>query len=204
MDLLATLLSLKDDKNAIFTKKTTPTICDKILGIKIPSIKKLAKLLVLNNEYQDFLRSNHTYHEENLLHGFIIAYLPFDFNEKLLLLKEFLPLIDNWAVCDAICQAFKDFKKYPKRSFEFAKELISSKNVFYCRFGLVMLLTYFTDDFFDKSHIDLVKKIKSEEYYINMAIAWYFSVLLVKQYDYAIVVLENKCFNQWIHNVISV
>lgn len=201
IDFKSILLSERDDKNADLTKKLNPTITLKVLGVKIPKIKKLAKLLIKSDlDLNHFLSYTPEYLEEVFLQGFVIAYLKIDIEEKIFLLKNFIPKIDNWAVCDSVCMAIKDFCSHPDLSLNFAKELILSKEVFAIRFGIIILLTYFSDKNFDISHILLVKELNSNEYYINMAIAWYISVLLVKQYDKVINIFERKTFNKWIHN----
>ncbi len=199
--ILAKFLSSGDERNADFTKKLIPNIKTAVLGIKVPLIKETARLIIKNNvDATGFFNEKHVYYEEILLHGFLIAYKKEQLTKKLLLLEEFLPYVNNWAVCDIVCQAFKDFKKFPDLAFGFVKKLISSNNSFHQRFAVVILLTYFSDKNFNISHLEFVKNLNSQEYYVNMAIAWYMSVLLIKQYDQVISLFEKTLLPKWIHN----
>lgn len=63
-----------------------------------------------------------------------------------------------------------------------------------------MLMTHYLDDNFLPEYLKLVADIKSEEYYINMMIAWYFATALAKQYDFAVKYIENKKLDVWVHN----
>ena len=63
-----------------------------------------------------------------------------------------------------------------------------------------MLMTHFLDDDFSCDYLELVSSIRSDEYYLNMMIAWYFATALAKQYDCAIKYLENKKLFCWVHN----
>lgn len=45
-----------------------------------------------------------------------------------------------------------------------------------------------------------VAQIRSEEYYVNMMIAWYFATALAKQYDASIRYIEEHKLDEWTHN----
>ena len=61
-------------------------------------------------------------------------------------------------------------------------------------------MTHFLDEDFDCRYLDTVCEIKSEEYYIRMMQAWYFATALAKQYDAAIVYIEDSRLDTWVHN----
>ena len=65
---------------------------------------------------------------------------------------------------------------------------------------MVLVVGYFLDDVFEPEMLELVAGIKSEEYYINMAIAWYFSIALVKQYETTIPYFTTPKLDKWTHN----
>lgn len=193
------LLSLKDEKYCEFSKKLIPDTKKEIIGVRAPLIKKIIKE---NNDFMlvsNFFQEKHVFHEEFLLHGLLIATIK-DVNQTLNLLSDFVNHIDNWAVCDSTVSALKIFKKYPKQALDFAKKCILSPKPYVVRFGIVILLDYFLDDNFSNEIITLVKKINSENYYVNMAIAWFFSVALVKQYDSTISIILEKNLPKFVHN----
>lgn len=191
MEIQRELFSLQDKKYMKFLSKLTPNVPeDTIIGVKIPEIRKLAKKLVKNNEYEDFLKElPHKYYDENLLHGAIISENK-DFENCIELLDIFLPFIDNWAVCDTISP--KIFKKHKKELIEKIKEWSQSDKTYTCRFGVEMLMTHFLDEDFKKEYLEIVANIHSEEYYVKMVIAWFFATALTKQWDYAVIYLENN------------
>ena len=194
------LLENVDLNYKAFSQKLIPDCKYEFLGIRVPVLKSMAKKYVKLDNVQEFLRSQHVYYEEYLLHGLILAYLKQDFNDKLLLLKAFLPYVDNWAICDMTVQAFKDFGKNPKTSLQFAYECIKCSEPYIKRFGIVVLLTYFLDENFDNSILEKVAKISSTNYYVNMAVAWFMSVALVKQYDYALPYITSKTLTKFVQN----
>ena len=114
------------------------------------------------------------------------------------MLNSFLPFVDNWAVCDTISP--KIFKKHKKELIEKIKEWSQSDKTYTCRFGVEMLMTHFLDEDFKKEYLEMVANIHSEEYYVKMVVAWFFATALAKQWDYAVIYLENNRLDVWVHN----
>ena len=199
MEIQKELFSLQDKEYMKFLSKLTPNVSeDTIIGVRIPEIRKLAKKLVKNNEYEDFLKElPHKYYDENLLHGAIISESK-NFEKCIKLLDNFLPFVDNWAVCDTISP--KIFKKYKKELIEKIKEWSQSDKTYTCRFGVEMLMTHFLDEDFKKEYLEMIADIHSEEYYVKMVVAWFFATALAKQWDYAVIYLENNRLDVWVHN----
>lgn len=199
MEIQKELFSLQDKGYMKFLSKLTPNVSeDTIIGVRIPEIRKLAKKLVKNNEYEDFLKElPHKYYDENLLHGAIISESK-NFEKCIKLLDNFLPFVDNWAVCDTISP--KIFKKYKKELIEKIKEWSQSDKTYTCRFGVEMLMTHFLDEDFKKEYLEVVADIHSEEYYVKMVVAWFFATALAKQWDYAVIYLEDNRLDVWVHN----
>ena len=199
MEIQKELFSLQDKEYMKFLSKLTPNVSeDTIIGVRIPEIRKLAKKLVKNNEYEDFLKElPHKYYDENLLHGAIISESK-DFEKCIKLLDNFLPFVDNWAVCDTISP--KIFKKYKKGVIEKIKEWSQSDKTYTCRFGVEMLMTHFLDEDFKKEYLEVVADIHSDEYYVKMVVAWFFATALAKQWDYAVIYLEDNRLDVWVHN----
>ena len=192
------LFAMRDEKYRDFHKKLIPTVDDqRIIGVRTPALRKYAKELSAEagREYLDLMP--HYYIEENNLHSFILCRMK-DFDEVMQRAEEFLPHIDNWATCDSFVP--KVFKEHPKEVFAQIKRWLQSDRVYTVRWALVLLLNNFLDEEFRPEMLELVAALRSDEYYINMAIAWYFSFALIKQYDAALPYLLDRRLEPWVHN----
>lgn len=193
------LFSLQDEKYKSFNSKLIPNIPeDKQIGVRIPDIRRLAKEIRSTDESRDFLSSlPHRYFEENNLHGYLIEYVN-DFDKAMDLTEKFLPYIDNWATCDTMSP--KVFRKNLPCLYKKIKNWLKSGNTYTIRFGINMLMKFFLDEIFNEEGLILVAEIESEEYYVNMARAWFFATAMAKQREKALPYLEEKRLDKWTHN----
>lgn len=193
------LFKLQDKKYKELQKKIIPSVKqDAFIGVRTPELRKYAKELVKEDNYVSFLEDlPHKYFDENQLHAFIISELK-DYDECISYVNKFLPYVDNWATCDQMSP--KVFKKHREELLEQIKKWIKSKKIYTIRFGIGMLMQYYLDDNFKSEYLELVSKIRSNEYYVNMMIAWYFATALAKQYDHTIPYIENNKLDTWTHN----
>jgi 3-methyladenine DNA glycosylase AlkD len=189
----------QDNKYAEFQRKLQPTLKpETIIGVRTPALKIMAKQINKSDYRNEFLAElPHTYFEENQLHGFIISEIT-DFGNCIYELEKFLPHIDNWATCDQTSP--KIFKKHKEELLPYIYKWLKSDHVYTVRFAIGMLMQHFLDDDFKEEYIDKVTSIKSEEYYINMEIAWYMATALAKQWTATIPYLENNIMDKWVHN----
>ncbi|MBQ7128761.1 MAG: DNA alkylation repair protein [Clostridia bacterium] len=200
MNIQNELFAKQDKKYKEFNQKLIPTVeNERIIGIRTPEMRKFAKQLKDIPESQEFLKVlPHYYFEENNLHAFLIEQIK-DFDECLQEVERFLPFIDNWGTCDSLKPPV--FKKNHAKLLPKVKEWIKSDNTYTVRFAIVSLMSYFLDDDFTPDMLNLVIGAVCDEYYINMAVAWYFSFALIKQYDTAVTVFEQKKIkDKWTHN----
>lgn len=195
-DIREKLLSMSEEKYGDFSAKLMPTVKrSTVIGIRVPLLRTFARSLC---DYDDFLCDlPHKYFEENNLHAFLIEREK-DFNLCIEKLEKFLPFIDNWATCDGLKP--KALKKDKQKLLIYIKKWLKSDEVYTVRFAINMLMTFFLDENFKIEYLYLVANIKSEEYYINMARAWFFQVALVKQFETALPILENRILDKWTHN----
>lgn len=199
MNIQKRLFELSDEKNADFSAKLTPGIDrEKFLGVRIPASRKLAKEIIKENEHKDFLNSlPHKYYDENILHSILISEIK-DYDECIKYVDEFLPYVDNWAVCDTMSP--KAFKNKHERLMNDILRWVDSDQIYAIRFGLKMLMAHFLGNDFKKEYLEIPAKIKSDEYYINMMIAWFYATALAKQWESTIVYIENGVLDKWVHN----
>ena len=179
-----------------FSSKLMPTVDKiKVIGIRTPILRKYAKSL---ENYEDFLHElPHEYFEENNLHAFLLE-READFDRCIEKLDFFLPYIDNWATCDSMKPRI--LKKEPEKLLCHIKKWINSTDVYAVRYGINLLMSFYLDDNFNISYLDIVANVKSDEYYINMMRAWYFATALAKQYDETLPYIENNVLDIWTHN----
>ncbi len=198
-EIQKTLFTMSDEKYRDFNAKLIPTV-DKstVIGVRTPDLRKLAKELLKNGQGREFIKNlPHKYYEENNLHAFLLEKIT-DFDEAVKELDKFLPFVDNWATCDSMNP--KVFAKYPERTKQQALLWVNSEHTYTVRYGIGLLMRYFLDDNFTLDVLEAVAAIRSDEYYINMMIAWFFATALAKQYDSAVKYIENNSLDKWVHN----
>jgi 3-methyladenine DNA glycosylase AlkD len=193
------LFILQDKKYREFQCKLMPTVApERVIGVRTPALRAYAKELAKVPEGAEFLQVlPHSYYEENNLHGFIVETIK-DFDTAVQAVDTLLPYIDNWATCDQIKP--KAFRKNIPALYEKIKEWTSAGSTYTVRFGIEMLMNFFLDENFTPESVELVSHIRSDEYYINMMIAWYFATALAKQYASVINYIEGKKLAVWVHN----
>lgn len=188
MTIQEKLFSLRDEKYAAFSAKLIPTVSpDRFIGVRSPQLRALAKELK-NNASGFFGELPHQYHEENMLH----AYLLCEGKKYEIVVEEterFLPYIDNWAVCDAL--APRAFARYKEKLLPGIRKWMSSEHEYTIRFGIGTLMRHFLDADFRPEHLRWVAAVDREEYYIKMMQAWYFATALAKQWDAALPILDT-------------
>ena len=198
-EILNELFKLQDVKYRDFQAKLIPTMNpENVIGVRTPELRKLAKQLAKREDVDEFLDSlPHKYFDENQLHAFIISEIK-DYEKCLERLEAFLPYVDNWATCDQMSP--KIFKKHRAKLMQEIERWIESDYTYTVRFAIGMLMEHFLDEDFDIVYADMVADVHSEEYYINMMIAWYFATALAKQYDAIIPYLIEQRLDTWTHN----
>ena len=199
MDLREELFKYQDLKYRDFHSSLVPNISkERFIGVRTPVLRKLAKDMIKDGSYKSFIKDlPHYYYEENTLHSCILSLFK-DLDELIRELDIFLPYIDNWATCDLLRP--KAFEKDLDRIKEKVKEWTNTKAVYSIRFGIVTLLSFYLDESFSEDINNIVLDIKHDDYYVNMAIAWYFSYALIKQYDFTIDIFKMNKLDKWVHN----
>lgn len=199
MNIVQDLFSMQDIKYKEFHQKLIPTVPeDKIIGVRTPELRKYAVRISKEDAAEEFLAElPHYYYEENNLHAFLIERIK-DFDRALELTESFLPYVDNWATTDMFMPPV--FKKNKEKLIPVVKKWIKSNKTYTVRYGIEMLLKLWLDEDFDEEYMRLAAGVKSDEYYVNMMIAWYFATALAKQYDVAVKYIKEKELPVWVHN----
>ena len=195
------LLTLQDIPYGDFTHKLIPTLSREcIIGVRLPALRKAAKDLTKQQPEAVALFLNslpHYYHEENLLHGFLIEQVK-AFDKAIAYTEAFLPYIDNWAVCDTFSP--KLFQKHPRETYAHILQWLKSPQPYTIRYGIGLLLSNYLEDYFEIEMLSLVASIQSDEYYVNMMIAWYFATALAKQYEATLPLIQSQTLSPFVQN----
>ena len=192
------LFELQDLKYRDFHSKLLPGIDkDSIIGIRTPMLRKFTKEFAKTSEAELFMQKlPHRYYEENNMHMMIVSWIK-DYEKCLAEVKRFLPYVNNWATCDL--PAPKVFAKHKDELLPEIRSWIASDETYTIRYGIGMLMTFYLDEDFRLEYLKLAADVRSEEYYVNMMIAWYFATALAKQWDTAIPYLEERKLTEWVH-----
>ena len=214
-ELVKRLLAEQDLKYRDFHASLLPNIDKKsIIGVRVPTMRKIAKEFASSAtpvELGKFLdKLPHKYFEENQVHLFVVERIK-DFDECVRRIEQFLPYIDNWAVCDG--KSPKALLKDESRFYAKICEWLKLTKPYTVRFGVNMLMAFFLDDRFDKSQLKLVAAIDenlfddagraecpTDRYYVQMVIAWYMATALAKQWDATFPYIKGRKLSPWIHN----
>lgn len=192
------LFSLADREYHDFHSRLMPNIDPElVIGVRVPKIRALAKEIEKTQAAKDFIAAlPHKYYEENNLHSCLIAKIK-DFDECAAEVERFIPFIDNWATCDMLSP--KVFAKHKPELLGKIKTWIRSEHTYTIRFGIEMLMSHFLDEDFRAEYLTLPASVISDEYYVNMMIAWFFATALAKQYDAALPYIAERRLPEWVH-----
>ncbi|RYN14029.1 DNA alkylation repair protein [Bifidobacterium animalis subsp. animalis] len=197
--------SLADPEYKAFNAKLIPNVAaDTMIGIRVPVLRAFAKDLRRGDGrvLEQFLADlPHRYFEENMLHAILIGEVCSSVEEVIAELTRFLPYADNWAVTDtirirALRRADADVRLWLDQLARWARDT----HTYTIRYAVVALMADFLDDRFDAMQLQLVETIQSDEYYVNMARAWYFATALAKQGESTLPLLAERRLDPWTHN----
>ena len=200
--LQAELKALQDLKYQKFHSSLLPGV-ENIIGVRMPLLRKLAKE-VLRGDWRSYLDSSvsepNTYYEEDIIQALLIGTSKLSWQERHAYIKEFVPKINNWAVCDLFCGTLKEAQRYPQEYWQMLMPYFNSSNAYDLRFASVMLLNHFTGDEFAEEALNLLKAIKHEDYYVKMGVAWAISIFYIKQPQLTLSLLQENNLDDFTHN----
>ncbi len=198
-DILTRIVALQDEEYKAFCCKLIPTVpLDRVLGVRTPALRALAKELAGSEQAATFTAQlPHAYYEENNLHAFLIEGIR-DFDACVTAVDAFLPYVDNWATCDGLSPAV--FGRHKAALLPHCRRWLQSEHTYTARFGVCMLMKHFLKEDFAPVHLEWVVAADREEYYIHMVVAWYVATALCYQYEAALPVLVDRRLCRWTHN----
>ena len=193
------LYKLSDEKYKKFHSALCPNV-DNIIGVRIPKLREIAKEIAKKNPIEFLEKSNCEFYEEKMIYGLVIGYMKAEFEERLKYIDKFVPMIDNWAICDSCCATYKFTKKNLEEMFGYLQKYINSQDEFEVRFAVIMLMDYYiTEEYIDKV-FKIYDNINLDKYYVKMAIAWAISVAFVKYEEKTREFLRNNSLDKFTFN----
>lgn len=189
--VLNQIYELADDDYKCFHSSLVPGN-DNIAGVRMPKLRQLAKEIVKTQDWREFLQcESHGVYEEEMLKGLVIGMAKCGIDERLALVRNFVPHIDNWAVCDIFTGGLKAFRKSRELILPYIEECILSDEEFTVRFAVCMLMDYFVDEEFIDYTLTKIAGITHNGYYVMMARAWALSVCFIKQREKTLELIKS-------------
>lgn len=198
-DIVQKLRELQDREYRSFHVKLIPTVDENtVIGVRVPLLRKLAGELWKSGQYTAFMQElPHKYYEEYSIHAYLIEKIT-DYSECIHELDRFLPYVDNWAVCDSMSP--RVFKKNTDRLYADIKRWSKSQDTYTVRFAVKTLMNCYSGENFLHEHLELVASAVREEYYIKMAVAWYFATVMAFHFEEVCDYLKEHTLDAWTHN----
>lgn len=194
------LWELADQKYKEFHSGLCPGT-NNIIGIRVPILRNYAKELLKQYEVTELITQiDNQYYEEIMLQGMLIGLAKQDVKTMQEQIEEFVPKIDNWAVCDVFCAGLKTTQKQKTEMWNFIQKYLKSDKEFEIRFGIVMILDYYIEEAYLEKDFKIFDAITSQDYYVQMAVAWAISICLIKFYDKTIKYLKTANLDQFTYN----
>lgn len=199
-EIRARLMAEQDVAYRDFHAKLLPNLSkEQIIGVRTPVLRAIAKEISRDPDRRAaFMRAlPHKYYDENTLHGALIASCS-DYRQVMDELTAFLPYIDNWATCD-----LTNPKIFAKHTAEFLPQIrawLNAEHTYTVRFAVNMLMTYYLGGEFSPEQPGWLCRLTNDDYYVKMAVAWYFATALAKQYDSILPFIEKRSLEPWTHN----
>lgn len=196
LDIRSELFKLQDEKYRDFQLSLVPNLQkERIIGVRLPQLRKLAQKAAED----DSITIETYYYEERMLIGMCIGYSKCNFERRLEMLREFVPLIDNWAVCDSCCSTFKFTLKHLDEMWQFIIQYLD-KTEFEVRFPIIMMMDYFLNDDYIDRVLQQISSLDREEYYINMGAAWALATAYVRYPEKVLKLIKDSALSDEIHN----
>ncbi len=181
-----------------FTKKLNPGK-DGILGVRIPEIKRIARLIA-KDDWEAFLEADPESFEEEMLKALVIATAKMDTGTRIGYTEAFADTIDTWSVCDSFCAAWKVPKKDSEEAYGYFAGLMDSGSEFRMRLSVVFRMDHFLDEDHVDDILDDIVSYDHEGYYYRMGAAWALSFCYIRFPELTQEALKSEDLDDWVCN----
>lgn len=159
-------------------------------------LRSLAKELATQRWNPLATISDDRFHEQTLLRALVIASLNISELERIAMAEQFLPEIDNWAVCDSMCSTFSKVGEHRDAYLGLIRRHIKDEHPYAVRFCTVMLLMHFLELPYLPIVHELLETAETEHYHVRMALAWAAATSYIRYPDQSASWLESRPFSQ--------
>lgn len=136
-----------------------------------------------------------------MVRGLVAAGLKLPWEEKRPWVEDFLPRVDNWAVCDSFCNSLAPrFPGDGAALWDFLRPLYPDSREYYARVACVVQLSHFVDSEHLEEGLSLLQQVKHPGYYAKMAAAWALSEWYVKFPQAVGQLLAQQTLEPWVQN----
>jgi len=204
------LFEQSENKQIIYSKNIIPG-SKPLIGVKVPSLRLMAKKIA-KEDYRWFLEHcPDTYFEFEMLQAFVIGYAKDDINSILHYADIFIPKIHDWAVNDAFCQTFTIARKHRDIVWNWIEQYTIDKSLvskygqsisaeFMQRVVAILLMSHFLVDEYIDQVLEMMNRLQCREYYTEMGIAWCVATAYAKYPLETQSFMENNKLTDWTYN----
>lgn len=196
----AHLTRLAQHGNKPFSAMLNPDV-EGVLGIRVPQLRALAKSIAADASWREYVANADTeYMESRMLHGMVIGYVSgISLESRFALIREWVPRINSWSVCDCACSTFKIKKSEREQWWQFIQPYFKSSATYEVRFAVVMALREFVDESHIGRVLHIAGSIQHPDYYVKMAVAWLVAECFVKMPQRTMSFLESQSLDTFTH-----
>lgn len=139
-DIRKQLIVMSESDYRKFSSSLIPGVKN-MLGIRLPELRKLAKEVV-KSDWKKAIAEEDFYFEERMLRGMVLSYASKDMDEMLPYITDFIPLVDNWSICDSVFMGMNIFQKDRERTWNYIQPYLKSDKEFEVRVALIIMMQH--------------------------------------------------------------
>lgn len=171
-----------------------------MMGVRVPVLRTIAKETA-KTDYEGFVeKADVTVYEELMIRGMMIGYRHSSIEEYQRELDCFVPLINNWAICDCCCSTYHFMKKNQDVWYSYLEKWLKSDREYEVRFAVVCLLDYFIKDCYIDRILSILSSVQQGDYYAKMSVAWAVSVCYVRYPEKTEKLFREERLDDFTHN----
>ena len=201
-EIITQLSAMAEPEYAAFASRLIPG-CPPMLGVRLPALRRYAAKLARDPAGPQAVvaQLGPEVFETRMLRGMVIGCAKLPSGERWRMLEDFLPLADNWSLCDSTAAGCRFMAKDPGFGLPRLQELARRDQEFPARFGLVCLLDHFTGTPEGlRLTLDACAAAPCPGLYTRLGAAWAVSVVAVKEPELGLAFLRSDPLDDFTHN----